>query len=82
MILELWLEIKALEAHLSFTRIKLTVIEMLYQAPKSRAARLIGWLKHAILPRRAHPVADIRELSSYLRTDIGANDTHYPFHHR
>ncbi len=54
---------------------------MLYQAPKSRAARLIGWVKHAILPRRAHPVADIRELSSYLRTDIGANDTHYPFHH-
>ncbi|OEO29477.1 hypothetical protein VW23_026015 [Devosia insulae DS-56] len=75
------MEIKALEAHLLFRRIKLTETEMLYQAPKSRAARLFGWVKHAIIPRRAHPVADIRELSSYLRADIGAADQDYPFHH-
>lgn len=54
---------------------------MLYQAPKTRAARLLNWMKHVILPRRAHPVADVRELSSYLRADIGAADTDYPFHH-
>jgi len=53
---------------------------MLYQTPKSSAARLFGWMKHVVLPRRAHPVADIRELSSYLRADIGAADQDYPFH--
>lgn len=54
---------------------------MLYQAPKSRAARLFGWMKHTLLPRRTHPIADIRELSTYLRADIGADDGDYPFHH-
>ncbi|HEV2514223.1 MAG TPA: hypothetical protein VGV07_03160 [Devosia sp.] len=54
---------------------------MLYQAPRSRAARLLGWVKHTLLPRRAHPIADIRELSPYLRSDIGAADHDYPFHH-
>lgn len=54
---------------------------MLYQARKSPAARLFGWMRHAILPRRAHPVADIRELSSYLRADIGADEQGNRFHH-
>lgn len=81
MILDLWLEIKALRAHLPVRHIKLTEIEMLYQAPKSRAARLFSWVKHVILPRPAHPVADVRELSPYLRSDIGAADSDYPFHH-
>lgn len=54
---------------------------MLYQTPKSRTARLLGWMRHAILPHRAHPVADIRELSAYLRADIGATDQDHPFHH-
>jgi hypothetical protein len=75
------LEFKALGAHLVITRIKLTVIEMLYQAPKSPSARLFAWMRHVLLPRPAHPVADIRELSPHLRADIGAADADYPFHH-
>jgi hypothetical protein len=48
------------------------VIEMLCQAPRTRTARLFRWMAHLILLRPAHPVADIRELSPYLRADIGA----------
>jgi hypothetical protein len=59
--------------------IKLTVIEMLYQAPKSPAARLFSWVRKTIPVRRAHPVSDIRELSPHLRSDIGATDGSYPF---
>jgi hypothetical protein len=73
------LEIKALGAHLVITRIKLTVIEMLYQAPKSPSARLFGWMRKIVQVRPAHPVSDIRELSPYLRSDIGAADASYPF---
>jgi hypothetical protein len=79
MILDLWLEFKALGAHLLVTRIKLTVIEMLYQAPKSRTARLFDWMRRALFLRPAHPVSDIRDLSPYLRSDIGAADASYPF---
>lgn len=50
---------------------------MLYQVPKSPRHNILGWLKHVIRP--AHPVADVRELSSYLRADIGASDGSYPF---
>jgi hypothetical protein len=50
---------------------------MLYQVPKSRSARLFQWLRQVIRP--AHPVADVRELSGYLRADIGACDGNLPF---
>ena len=54
---------------------------MLYQAPKSPSARLFGWMRLTLLLRPAHQVSDIRELSPYLRSDIGAADADYPFHH-
>jgi hypothetical protein len=52
---------------------------MLYQAPKSPSARLFGWMRRALLLRPAHQVSDVRELSPYLRSDIGAADASYPF---
>jgi len=51
---------------------------MLYQARKSGPFRVFQWLRRAGL-RRAHPVTDIRELSPYLRADIGAPGGSYPF---
>jgi len=55
------------------------VIEMLYQVPRTRTARLFRWMTQLVLLRRAHPVADIRELSPHLRADIGASERHQPF---
>lgn len=55
------------------------VIEMLYQAPRTRTAALFRWMTHLVLLRPAHPVADIRELSPYLRADIGAPHGDRPF---
>ena len=51
---------------------------MLYKAPKSSAI-VFQWFKHLAWFRPAHPVTDIRELSPYLRADIGAPGGSYPF---
>jgi hypothetical protein len=50
---------------------------MLYQEPAKRwpLRPRRFWLQlRKWLPQRAHPVSDIRELSPYLRADIGAGD--------
>jgi hypothetical protein len=51
---------------------------MLYQTPKPSLA-LFRWVKRISWLRPAHPVTDIRELSPYLRADIGASGGSYPF---
>lgn len=50
---------------------------MLYQTKKTPFS-LSGWLRRVALPLRARQVTDIRELSPYLRDDIGARHLHDP----
>jgi hypothetical protein len=51
---------------------------MLYQAPRT-SSKIVQWLRRIAWLRPAHPVTDIRELSPYLRADIGAPGGNYPF---
>lgn len=75
MILELWLEFKALVEHLEVQRIEAMEIPMLYQSRKFSLSR---WFWRMALPLTARRVTDIRELSPYLRADIGARDISDP----
>lgn len=52
---------------------------MLLRAPKSPIGKLFDQLRRALLLRPAHPVADIRELSPYLRDDIGVSESSFTF---
>jgi len=52
---------------------------MLYSAPQSTSARVLGWVRRALHRRPPHPVTDIRELNPHLRADIGASDFNAPF---
>jgi hypothetical protein len=67
------LEIKAVAGHLAVTRIEAMEMAMLYQDQDHRSS-LARWLRRAGLVWRARRVTDIRELSPYLRADIGARD--------
>lgn len=51
---------------------------MLYQTKKTTLRSVSRWLWQMALPFRSRQVTDIRELSPYLRADIGARDSNYP----
>lgn len=59
-------------------RIEAMEIQMLYQSKKMSPLSLSRWLWFVALPMRSRQVTDIRELSPYLRADIGARDLHDP----
>ena len=67
------MEIKAIERHLDLTRIETMEMAMLYNDRDHRFS-LARWLQRVGLVWRARRVTDIRELSPYLRADIGAWD--------
>jgi len=73
------LEFKALVTHLSFSASKRMEIEMLDRdtVPTHRARW--QWLARLVpAGRPAHQLTDIRDLSPYLRADIGAPGGSYP----
>lgn len=51
---------------------------MLYQTKNTTLRSRVRRLWQAILPYRSRQVTDIRELSPYLRADIGAGDSNDP----
>jgi hypothetical protein len=71
------LEIKGFVAHLEGQRIAAMEIPMLYQSTK-KPFSLSRWFWRVAVPIRARQVTDIRELSPYLRADIGARDVTDP----
>jgi hypothetical protein len=71
------LEIKGFVVQIDIQRIEAMEIPMLYQTKKTPFS-LSRWLRRVALPLRARQVTDIRELSPYLRDDIGARDLHDP----
>ena len=74
-VLALWLEIKGFMAQTDVQRIEAMEIPMLYQSKKPPFS-LSRWLWRVALPLKSRQMTDIRELSPYLRADIGARDLH------